>query len=167
MSKSPSAQDIINLLDASPYEMKVKDMADVFKLKVSSKAYDQMRRKLHRLTQSGAIACQQSRPGGLRRYWSIKTLVHRVSNQEAPAPQEASLRLVPVVESETGTITGVTARPTGVSLAQLQDQADKYQAVIECLKDSLRNEKCKLQVILDLIRQGGGTAPTQAGLFDG
>ena len=113
MSKSPSAQDIINLLDASPYEMKVKDMADVFKLKVSSKAYDQMRRTLHR------------------------------------------------------TITGVTATPTGVSLAQLQDQADKYQAVIECLKDSLRNEKCKLQVILDLIRQGGGTAPTQAGLFDG
>jgi len=37
MSKSPSAQDIINLLDASPYEMKVKDMADVFKVKVSSR----------------------------------------------------------------------------------------------------------------------------------
>jgi len=165
MSKSPSAQDIINLLDASPYEMKVKDMADVFKVKVSSRAYDQMRRKLHRLTQSGAIACQQSRPGGLRRYWSIKTLVERVSKQAPPA--EPSLRLVPVVESETGTITGVTAKPTGVSLTQLQDQADKYRAVIAGLEDSLRSERCKLQVILDLIRQGGGTVPGQTGLFDG
>ena len=59
MSKSPSAQDIINLLDASPYEMKVKDMADVFKVKVSSRAYDQMRRKLHRLT---AVPAWRSAP---------------------------------------------------------------------------------------------------------